>query len=150
MAWAPYFSLLNHFGSPVLYQYIPNMPPSSSKPLAIKNNVYADLKATFCHETATTKRIALIPHPHKFVAAVGTFTTCALDAGGPTAIAHFIAGIDLTITDNAIFTCLADVPPLAGFLDSPLHIADHSLTQYNYAFKSWCILGDSISQILKD
>ncbi|KAG6842649.1 hypothetical protein H0H87_011361, partial [Tephrocybe sp. NHM501043] len=31
-----------------------------------------------------------------------------------------------------------------------LHVADCSLTQSNYAFKSWCILGDSISKILKD
>ncbi|KAG6840274.1 hypothetical protein H0H87_012264 [Tephrocybe sp. NHM501043] len=48
-----------------------------------------------------------------------------------------MAGIDLTITNDAIFTHLADVPPLAGFLDSLLHIADHSLTQSNYAFKTW-------------
>ncbi|KAG6815208.1 hypothetical protein H0H87_003993 [Tephrocybe sp. NHM501043] len=42
------------------------------------------------------------------------------------------------------------VPPLAGFLNSLLCIADHSLTQFNHAFKSWCVLGDSISKILKD
>ncbi|KAG6806007.1 hypothetical protein H0H87_002929, partial [Tephrocybe sp. NHM501043] len=55
-----------------------------------------------------------------------------------------------TIANDAIFTHLADVPPLAGFLDSLLHIADHFLTQSNHAFKSWCILGDSISKFLKD
>ncbi|KAG6855171.1 hypothetical protein H0H87_007320, partial [Tephrocybe sp. NHM501043] len=55
-----------------------------------------------------------------------------------------------TIADDAIFTCLANVPPLAGFLNSLLHFADHSLTQSNHAFKSWCVLGDSISKILKD
>ncbi|KAG6823999.1 hypothetical protein H0H87_012705, partial [Tephrocybe sp. NHM501043] len=31
-----------------------------------------------------------------------------------------------------------------------LHIADRSLTQSNHTFKSWCVLGDSISKILKD
>ncbi|KAG6852277.1 hypothetical protein H0H87_010408, partial [Tephrocybe sp. NHM501043] len=71
------------------------MPPPLRKPPAIKHNVHADLEATFCHETATTKRIALIPHPHKFVSAIGAFTTCALDTGGPAAIACFMAGIDL-------------------------------------------------------
>ncbi|KAG6824755.1 hypothetical protein H0H87_011169, partial [Tephrocybe sp. NHM501043] len=55
-----------------------------------------------------------------------------------------------TIADDAIFTCLADIPPLAGFLDSLLHVADCSVTQSNHAFRSWCILGDSISKILKD
>ncbi|KAG6808846.1 hypothetical protein H0H87_003912, partial [Tephrocybe sp. NHM501043] len=55
-----------------------------------------------------------------------------------------------TIANDAIFTCLADVPPLAGFLNSLLCVADHSLTQSNHAFKSWCVLGDSISKILKD
>ncbi|KAG6807634.1 hypothetical protein H0H87_001253 [Tephrocybe sp. NHM501043] len=126
------------------------MPPPLHKPPAIKHNIHADLEATFCHETATIKRIALIPHPYKFVSAIGAFTTHALDAGGPAAIACFMAGIDLTIANDAIFTCLANVPPLAGFLDSLLCIADHSLTQSNHAFKSWCILGDSISKILKD
>ncbi|KAG6839576.1 hypothetical protein H0H87_000481, partial [Tephrocybe sp. NHM501043] len=55
-----------------------------------------------------------------------------------------------TIANDAIFTCLADVPPLAGFLESLLHVADHSLTQFNHAFQSWCVLGGSISKILKD
>ncbi|KAG6807817.1 hypothetical protein H0H87_000926 [Tephrocybe sp. NHM501043] len=126
------------------------MPPPLCKPLAIKHNVHADLEATFHCEATTTKRIILIPHPHKFVSAIGAFTTCALNAGGPTAIACFMAGIDLTITHNAIFTCLADVPPLAGFLNSLLHIADCSLTQSNHAFKSWYIMGNSSSKILKD
>ncbi|KAG6815484.1 hypothetical protein H0H87_001363 [Tephrocybe sp. NHM501043] len=125
------------------------MPPPLHKPLAIKCNVHADLKATFGCET-TTKRIALIPHLHKFVSAIGAFTTHALNAGEPAAIACFMAGIDLTITNDAIFTHLADIPPLAGFLNSLLHVADHSLTQSNHTFKSWCVLGDSISKILKD
>ncbi|KAG6829558.1 hypothetical protein H0H87_010910, partial [Tephrocybe sp. NHM501043] len=119
-------------------------------PPAIRHNVHANLEATICHETATTKRIALIPDPHKFVSAIGAFTTHALDAGGPASIACFMAGIDLTIANDAIFTCLADVPPLAGFLESLLHVADHSLTQFNHAFQSWCVLGGSISKILKD
>ncbi|KAG6808460.1 hypothetical protein H0H87_012918 [Tephrocybe sp. NHM501043] len=125
------------------------MPFPLCKPLAIKYNVYVDLKATFYHETAAIKSIALIPHPHKFVSAIGAFTTHALNAGGPTAIACFMAGIDLTIADHAIFICLEDVPPLAGFLDSLLCVVDHSLTQSNHAFKSWCILGNSISKMLK-
>ncbi|KAG6827176.1 hypothetical protein H0H87_005361 [Tephrocybe sp. NHM501043] len=87
------------------------MPSPLHKPPAIKCNVYTDLKATFHCETATTKRIALIPHPHKFVSAIGAFTTHALNAEGPAAIACFMAGIDLTFTDDAIFTHLADVPP---------------------------------------
>ncbi|KAG6843422.1 hypothetical protein H0H87_004724 [Tephrocybe sp. NHM501043] len=53
---------------------------------------------------------------HKFISAIGGFTTDALNAGGPASIAHFMAGIDLS----------------------------------NHAFKSWCILGNSISKILKD
>ncbi|KAG6826578.1 hypothetical protein H0H87_006919 [Tephrocybe sp. NHM501043] len=119
------------------------MPPPLHKPLAIKHNVHVGLKATFYHETATTKKIALIPHPHKFVSAIGAFTTHALNVGGPAAIACFMAGIDLVHLHPY-------VSPLAGFLDSLLHVADHFLTQSNYAFKSWCILGDSISKILKD
>ncbi|KAG6843954.1 hypothetical protein H0H87_011448 [Tephrocybe sp. NHM501043] len=126
------------------------MPPPLHKPPTITHNVHADLKATFCYETATTKRIALIPHPHKFVSAIGAFTTHALNAGGPAAITCFMAGIDLTIADDVIFTHLANVPPLAGFLDSLLDVADCSLTQSNHAFKGWCILGDSISKIFKD
>ncbi|KAG6853898.1 hypothetical protein H0H87_008194, partial [Tephrocybe sp. NHM501043] len=55
-----------------------------------------------------------------------------------------------TIADDATFTCMADVSPLAGFLNRLLCVADHFLTQSNHAFKSWCILGDSISKILKD
>ncbi|KAG6842910.1 hypothetical protein H0H87_009375 [Tephrocybe sp. NHM501043] len=126
------------------------MPPPLCKPLAIKHDVHADLKATFCCKTTATKRIASIPHPHKFVSAIGAFTTRALNAGGPAAIACFMAGIDLTIADDAIFTHLEDVPPFAGLLNSLLHIADHSLTQSNHTFKSWCILGDSISKILNN
>ncbi|KAG6851877.1 hypothetical protein H0H87_011915, partial [Tephrocybe sp. NHM501043] len=55
-----------------------------------------------------------------------------------------------TIANDAIFTHLADVPPLAGFLNSLLCVADHFYTQSNHAFNSWCILGNSISKILKD
>ncbi|KAG6843772.1 hypothetical protein H0H87_000578 [Tephrocybe sp. NHM501043] len=126
------------------------MPPLLHKPPAIKHNIHAGLEATFHYENAATKRIGLIPHSHKFVSAIGAFTTHALNAGGPAVIACFMAGIDLTIANDAILMHLEDVPPLAGFLDSLLHVADHSLTQSNHAFKSWCILGDSISKILKD
>ncbi|KAG6830079.1 hypothetical protein H0H87_009317 [Tephrocybe sp. NHM501043] len=105
------------------------MPPPACKPPAIKQNVHADLEVTFYHETATTKRIALIPHPHKFISTIGALTTCTLNAGGPAAITCFMAGIDLTIANDAIFMHLADVPPLAGFLDSLLHIANCFLSQ---------------------
>ncbi|KAG6825772.1 hypothetical protein H0H87_008759 [Tephrocybe sp. NHM501043] len=71
------------------------MPPPLHKPPSIKHNVHTDLETTFCYKTAANTRIALIPHPHKFVSAIGAFTTHALNAGGPTAIAHFMAGIDL-------------------------------------------------------
>ncbi|KAG6827216.1 hypothetical protein H0H87_005287, partial [Tephrocybe sp. NHM501043] len=36
------------------------------------------------------------------------------------------------------------------FLDSLLHVANYFLALSNPAFKSWCILDDSISKILKD
>ncbi|KAG6812678.1 hypothetical protein H0H87_009638, partial [Tephrocybe sp. NHM501043] len=136
MAQAPHFSLLNWFGFSCITLAHPNMPPPLCKPPAIKHNVHADPEVTFCHETATTKRIALIPHSHKFVSAIGAFTTHALNAGGPAAIACFMAGINLTIANDTIFTHLVDVPPLACFLDSLLHIADCSATQSNHAFKS--------------
>ncbi|KAG6815505.1 hypothetical protein H0H87_001116 [Tephrocybe sp. NHM501043] len=75
---------------------------------------------------------------------------CALDAERPATIVHFMAGVNLTITDDVIFMYLSDVPSLTGFLNSILCIADHFLAQSNHAFKNWCVLGDSISKILKD
>ncbi|KAG6816162.1 hypothetical protein H0H87_008204 [Tephrocybe sp. NHM501043] len=126
------------------------MPPPLCKALAIKCNVHADLKATFCYGTAATKRVTLILHPHKFVSAMEPSQYKHSTLEDQLAITCFMAGIDLTIADEMIFMYLADVPPLASFLDSLLHISNSLLALSNHTFKSWYILGNSISQILKD